>query len=336
MVDTLAPKKIFSQRDLDQSLIKPTPVGRSIMAPATNVLDASPALKTQVSLMDTPQPDYVIDKNQMFNMMQNIQRESASRVAETSGTVKSSEETIKEKQTGMRTERQETPQSESLVMRPVEYAAEGFEDKEITNPVVVGEKGPEMIVPTGNGKFSVLDAKTTQGMMVQPNQDEEMFKETIRKDEGLKLIPYKPDPTEKEYTIGYGHYGKFATDFYNKQKGEAKEIKITKEKAEELLDKDVKQRISEVNNLLPDFKSFPTSARDAIFSEYYRGSIAQSPKAVELINQGKYAEAAIEFLDNDEYRDAGKPGSPIPGIRTRMERVANELNKMAGGLGSKP
>ena len=90
MVDTLAPKKIFSQRDLDQSLIKPTPVGRSIMAPATNVLDASPALKTQVSLMDTPQPDYVIDKNQMFNMMQNIQRESASRVAETSGTVKSS------------------------------------------------------------------------------------------------------------------------------------------------------------------------------------------------------------------------------------------------------
>ena len=175
MVDTLAPKKIFTQRDLDKSLIQPTPVGRSIMAPATNVLDASPALKTQVSLMDTPQPDYVIDKNQMFNMMQNIQRESASRVAETSGTVKSSEETIKEKQTGMRTERQETPQGEGLVMRPVEYAAEGFEDKEVSGPILVGEKGAELVVPTGDGKVSILDAKTTSGLMQFPGYGDEMI-----------------------------------------------------------------------------------------------------------------------------------------------------------------
>ena len=175
MVDTLAPKKIFTQRDLDKSLIQPTPVGRSIMAPATNVLDASPALKTQVSLMDTPQPDYVIDKNQMFNMMQNIQRESASRVAETSGTVKSSEETIKEKQTGMRTKRQETPQGEGLVMRPVEYAAEGFEDKEVSGPILVGEKGAELVVPTGDGKVSILDAKTTSGLMQFPGYGDEMI-----------------------------------------------------------------------------------------------------------------------------------------------------------------
>jgi len=175
MVDTLAPKRVFTQRDLDQSLIQPTPVGKSIMAPATNVLDASPALKTQVSLMDTPQPDYVIDKNQMFNMMQNVQRESASRVAETSGTVKSSEETIKEKQTGMRTERQETPQSEGLVMRPVEYAADGVKDKEVSGPILVGEKGAELVVPTGEGKVSILDAKTTSGLMQFPGYGDEMI-----------------------------------------------------------------------------------------------------------------------------------------------------------------
>tara|TARA_R100001015_G_C4620858_1_gene177922 strand:- start:102 stop:1769 length:1668 start_codon:yes stop_codon:yes gene_type:complete len=175
MVDTLAPKRVFTQRDLDQSLIQPTPVGKSIMAPATNVLDASPALKTQVSLMDTPQPDYVIDKNQIFNMMQNVQRESASRVAETSGTVKSSEETIKEKQTGMRTERQETPQSEGLVMRPVEYAADGVKDKEVSGPILVGEKGAELVVPTGEGKVSILDAKTTSGLMQFPGYGDEMI-----------------------------------------------------------------------------------------------------------------------------------------------------------------
>ena len=328
MVDTLAPKRIFTQRDLDRSLIEPTPVGRSIMAPAINVLDSSPDVGTQKSLSETPQPDYVIDKNQIFNMMQNVQRASRSMVAETSDTVRSSEETRQEKQTGMRAER-ETPQGEGLVMRPVEYAAEGFEDKEITNPVVVGEKGPEMIVPTGDGKFSVLDAKTTQGMMMpqkRPNDPDsvEMYKETIRKEEGLRLEKYKPVETEDHFTIGYGHYGPDVDGMG----------KITKQQAEELLDKDVNQRVSEINKLIPDFNSFPKSLRDALFSEYYRGSVAGSPDTVKLINAGKYAEAAIEFLKNKEYENAKDLGKP--GIRPRMERVANELNKMAGGLGSKP
>ena len=79
--------------------------------------------------------------------------------------------------------------------------------------------------------------------------------------------------------------------------------------------------------------TFPDSARDAIFSEYYRGSIGQSPKTVKLINEGKYAEAAREFLNNEEYKNANDLGKP--GIKPRMERVATELNKMADGLGSK-
>jgi hypothetical protein len=166
MVDTLAPKRIFTQRDLDKSLVQPTPVGQSIMAPASNVLDTTPDVSTQKSLTDTPQPDYVVDKNQVFNMMQNLQKASRSRVAETRDTVKSSEETTKEKQTGMRTERQETPQSGSLVMRPVEYAADGVKDKEVSGPILVGEKGAELVVPTGDGKVSILDAKTTSGLMM--------------------------------------------------------------------------------------------------------------------------------------------------------------------------
>ena len=76
MVDTLAPKKIFSQRDLDKSLARLSPVGSSIMAPSTNILDASPNIETQKSLSQTPQPDYVVDKNQVFNMMQNAQKQS--------------------------------------------------------------------------------------------------------------------------------------------------------------------------------------------------------------------------------------------------------------------
>jgi GH24 family phage-related lysozyme (muramidase) len=320
MVDKLAPKKIFTQRELDTKL---TPVSEQVLRtkPRPSLLDDRPkVVGTATSLIDTQSKDFLLD---IENMMPKVA------TAEQKQTAKSSEETIKEKQTGMRTERQETPQGEGLVMRPIEYAAEGFEDKKITNPVVVGEKGAEMIVPTGDGKFSVLDAKTTSGLMMpkeKPNDSEsvEMYKETIRKEEGLRLEKYKPVKTEEHFTIGYGHYGPDVDGMG----------KITKQQAEDLLDKDVTQRVSEINNLMPDFNSFPDSARDAIFSEYYRGSIAQSPKTVKLINEGKYAEAAREFLNNEEYKNANDLGKP--GIRPRMERVANELKKMAGGLGSKP
>ena len=174
MVDTLAPKKIFSQRDLDKSLARLSPVGSSIMTPSTNILDASPNIETQKSLSQTPQPDYVVDKNQVFNMMQNAQKQSRSMVAETNETVRSSEELTQEKQTGDRTEK-EVPQGEGLVMRPVEYAAKGVKDKEVSGPILVGEKGAELIVPTGEGKVSILDAKTTSGLMQYRGYDDEMI-----------------------------------------------------------------------------------------------------------------------------------------------------------------
>jgi len=93
-----------------------------------------------------------------------------------------------------------------------------------------------------------------------------------------------------------------------------------------LLEKDVQVRLKEVNRLLPDFTNFPEDAQQAIFSEYYRGSIGGSKNTRKLINEGKYAEAAIEFLNNDEYKNAEKLGKP--GIRTRMEKVAEALNKL--------
>tara|TARA_A100000171_G_C2097654_1_gene127955 strand:- start:41 stop:1006 length:966 start_codon:yes stop_codon:yes gene_type:complete len=321
MVDTLAPKRVFTQRELDTSLT-PSPVTAAIMQPNTNIMSMAPEQKMTTDLIGQ-QSDFLVNTD---NVMAQMEEKQAPGTAEREQTVRSSEETTAEKQTGMRATRE---QPQGLVMRPVEYAAEGFEDKEINNPVVVGEKGAEMIVPTGDGRFSVLDAKTTNGLMMpkqKPNDPNsmEMYKETIRKEEGLELSKYKPVDSEEHFTIGYGHYGPDVESMGD----------ITKERAEELLDKDVNQRVSEINNLIPDFNSFSDSARDAIFSEYYRGSIGQSPNTVKLINQGKYAEAAREFLNNEEYRNADDLGKP--GIKPRMEKVANELNRMASGIGTKP
>jgi len=142
------------------------------------------------------------------------------------------------------------------------------------------------------------------------------FKNIIRKAEGYRNEAYKPVEAEEFYTIGYGHYGK---DVKPNQK-------INRKQAETLLDKDVRVRVKEINNLIPEFNQFPSDVQEAIFSEYYRGSIGQSPKAVELINQKNYEQAAQEYLDNQEYIKAVELGKA--GIRPRMEAVAEALRNM--------
>ena len=99
------------------------------------------------------------------------------------------------------------------------------------------------------------------------------------------------------------------------------------EKAKENLTEDIKVRLEEIQDLIPNFANLPETLQIALFSEYFRGSIRQSPKTVKLINQGRYQEAAGEFLDNDEYRDAEERGRR--GIRGRMKKVFDELNKLA-------
>ena len=58
----------------------------------------------------------------------------------------------------------------------------------------------------------------------------------IKRFEGVRLTAYKPVPTEKLYTIGYGHYGVQAG------------MKITQQEAENLLRKDLKIYENYVNN----------------------------------------------------------------------------------------
>ena len=148
------------------------------------------------------------------------------------------------------------------------------------------------------------------------DRSNEFYKAILRKDEAFKSEAYQLQG-ETEWTIGYGHYGA------DVKEGDT----ITKKAAEDLLDQDVKERIVSVNKMIGDFDSFPEYLRGPLFSEHYRGSIAQSPKTRKLINEGKFLEAAEEFLDNDQYRNAVEEG--IPGIRPRMERLAEALRKHA-------
>jgi hypothetical protein len=149
MVDTLAPKKIFTQRELDKSLT-PSPVTAAIMQPDKNLVDLAPDQKMPADLIGQ-QSDFLVDPN---SIMAGMQENQAPGTMEREQTIRSSEETTGDKQTGQRARRDTT---QGLASRPgVMYAAEGVDKMEIDRPMVVGEKGPEMVVPAGKNMFSVI------------------------------------------------------------------------------------------------------------------------------------------------------------------------------------
>ena len=77
----------------------------------------------------------------------------------------------------------------------------------------------------------------------------------IKSFEGCKLTAYKCLPTEKYYTIGYGHYGSDVTAG----------MKITEEQAEELLIQDCKKAIKNVNSFMSKY-NFNQNQFDALVS----------------------------------------------------------------------
>lgn len=87
----------------------------------------------------------------------------------------------------------------------------------------------------------------------------------IKSFEGCKLTAYKCLPTEKYYTIGYGHYGPDVTAG----------MKITKEQAEELFLQDCEKAIKNVNSFMSKY-NFNQNQFDALVSFAFNiGSIIQ-------------------------------------------------------------
>jgi len=127
---------------------------------------------------------------------------------------------------------------------------------------------------------------------------------------------------EEYFTIGHGHYGP------DVKEGQT----ISKKDAALLFQKDIAERIPQIQKLIPKFDSFPASAQEAMFGEFYRGSLTNhkkrgSPNTIKLINAGNFGEASKEFLRNKEYINRVELNRR--GIGPRMENVSSELMKMS-------
>lgn len=88
---------------------------------------------------------------------------------------------------------------------------------------------------------------------------------------------------------------------------------------------------------VPQFDSLPEYLQAELIQAEYRGDVRQSPTAMRLLNEAlslptarkrreRLNQAADEFLDNDDYREAKAKKT---GIAPRMEAVARAIAKYA-------
>lgn len=142
--------------------------------------------------------------------------------------------------------------------------------------------------------------------------------DVIRKHEGFKPEPYQD--TGKKWTIGIGTLIGKGTDADLKASPYYKK-KIDENTAKNIALGDINKKIDLTKRLLgPEvFDSFSPNLQAQIISGAYRGDITGSPKALGFLKEGKFQEAAKEYLDNKEYKMAKASGS---GVAKRMEEVA--------------
>jgi len=79
--------------------------------------------------------------------------------------------------------------------------------------------------------------------------------------------------------------------------------------------------VDRVRKRLPLYESYPSFLRCELMQAEYRGDLGLSPKAVKLMWEKKWEEAAEEFLDNNEYRKLSTPAS----IKKRMEALYHAI-----------
>jgi len=73
--------------------------------------------------------------------------------------------------------------------------------------------------------------------------------------------------------------------------------------------------------LIKDYDKLPEELKAELVQSAYRGDLGGSPKTRLLFNEGKYEEAAKEFLNNKEYKAKDTPQS----IKDRMFAVAQAM-----------
>ena len=96
-------------------------------------------------------------------------------------------------------------------------------------------------------------------------------------------------------------------------------VPLNDNQMKQLFDHDVQAKIRLAKSKVNNFDKLPTAVRNAVVDGFFRGDLSGSPKTLGLMNSGDFKAAAVEYLDNNEYRKSKKEGT---GVAPRMERNA--------------
>lgn len=155
--------------------------------------------------------------------------------------------------------------------------------------------------------MKIIITETQIKFLLEGLSDDSEFREMIKSyestvvdDEGKHYTfddkdPKKPKtfiassktPRKGTLTIGWGHTG-----------SEAKPgKKISNEKAEELLTKDIESEEQKAIGLFPRFKNYPTYVQRALLNAVYRGEAKKDYQWVKDINSGYWESATKHYLE---------------------------------------
>lgn len=166
-------------------------------------------------------------------------------------------------------------------------------------------------VPIGNAQ-SILSSETESSNFIQDAMN------YIRKHEGVYDTMYKD--IYGNWTIGIGHL--ITPEELKYFRGKT----LSPSEIEDIFKKDISNKMKLIKRHFGDkFDKFPDKLKIAILDGYFRGDLSGSPKTRSLLLQGKFKEAANEYLDNAEYRKAKENKN---GIWKRMNSNANIMSSI--------
>jgi GH24 family phage-related lysozyme (muramidase) len=149
-------------------------------------------------------------------------------------------------------------------------------------------------------------------------------KRYISVNEGVKNQVYLD--SKKLPTVGIGHLIR---------PGELKKYEnrvLNMGEIEELFQSDLSEKEKLAKSKLGKaFDEMPDQLKVAVLDGFFRGDLTKSDKTLKLLKAGKYAEAADEYLDHDEYRAsvALNRAGTRHGVAGRMERNAAQMRLAA-------
>ena len=187
-------------------------------------------------------------------------------------------------------------------------------------PKVRTEAEPETFRTEGSPFKISPETKAKAVQVLDRFKENRTIGDYIQGNEGRVLEIY--NDVKKNPTFGVGHLltAKEALEIQNIT--DPKELEFL---SDSFFEKDLDDKIKLTKKLVPKYDSFPIDIKKVLVDSVFRGGLSGSPKTLELINAGDFNNAAIEFLDNKEYRKALKPEENMGGIAVRMKATANAL-----------